>query len=231
MSRDQARKQESFMRVLAERLILPQTVEREDATGYSESAWSSRCAANTGGDRRCQILKNLFPTEQSSETKFRGVAEHIILRRNAVSAQLMNLHVHDVKNSLFLLKDLELEFQANNFSLLPTGVTANGPGVEFQVFVSQALQKQRVKVYDERRQPEHQATLRVQGRRLYYEELHERKVRISPVPSMAALAVKARRAHLKHEELPDPFQDKWWHNFSNECVTFQSRIQLLGYGD
>ncbi|CAE7674021.1 NTF2 [Symbiodinium microadriaticum] len=227
MMQEQSRTQQSFMRILGERLILPQTVEREDATGYAESEWSRRCAEKTGGDRRCQILKYLYPNEQNSEQKFRGVAAHIILRSNGISAQLMGFHVHDVKNSLFLLKDLELEFQAGNFSLLPTGVTANGPGAEFQVFVSESLRPHRVKVYQKGREVKEQATLRVQGRRLKYSHLHEQKVRLNPVPSMSALAAKARRAHLKHNELPDPFKEEWWHNFTAGCGTFADRIQLL----
>ena len=160
----------------------------------------------------CAVLSQVCRVKPVvAAARFPAVAEHIVPKGQATVAANWGFHCTDKRNGIFLLRDLELKYQAGRLSLIPTE-PAKDDEVKLQIYVSDSLKSEQIftRGQGQAKQPVQGVLPDGDGRAhsLCFGDLHNRTIRLSPAPYMRALFLKADMAHKKCPELPNPFDLK-----------------------
>lgn len=166
----------------------------------------------------CAILSSLYPHLQRYARPtdwrpyFAAVAEHIYPKRGADEASKhLRLNVWDPANGIFLIRDLELKYQAGDLMILP--LRHDLQGFPLKIYVKEDLRGQyilhqgkdgnlsgeRVQVWNKR---EH-------WKDLTFGDLHQKVFRMPKRPSMRSLFSKAMASRHRNAELPNPLSPEW----------------------
>ena len=162
----------------------------------------------------CCVLSSLFAKMDhgglgtvSFERWCFAVCEHIIPRKDADVARKLGFGKDDPQNGLPLFGHLEKTYQAGCWSLMPAD--QSGFFVEFTIYVSDELRHETFKYRDGTvvaACPMHRSYSYYSrsNEELTFGHLHGKTIRMQKHPYARSLFVKAKMAHSRHQELPNP---------------------------
>ena len=194
-----------------------QAVSEDVVTQLTDGTFNET-ARELYGTSSCVILGQLFSSSTHEQEKycsrfFRAVAEHIVPKAQWTVAVNWGFQATDARNALFLLKHVELKYQAGHLSLIPDQfqAPAGEDRVRLVVEISKAHMDTIIR-YKGHRDGEYYDQP-VWGRKngvgeltmLRFGDLHGETISVHPRPHMRALFLKADMAHRQHPELTSPF--------------------------
>ena len=174
----------------------------------------------------CAVLSQVCEVKPADAASlFPAVAEHIVPQGQAAVASNWGFHYTDKRNGIFLLRDLELKYQAGRFSLIPVEPPKND-SVRLRVWVSNELKSE--PICDKRQGTREQVRGVLRGS--YYRQpltfgvLDRCVICLKPAPYMRALFLKADMAHKKCPELPNPFDDDVKSRYIDGCHAMKEEL-------
>eukprot|EP00971_Amphidinium_carterae_P338962 6476530-Amphidinium_carterae.1 len=177
--------------------VLCSLIEEEAATS-THASWEQKSAdfrqrmilhygqPCVDGIPSCTILHQFDPTLSRSagyyRNKIEAVAEHIFPKRDSQKADdHWEFDVWDAANGIFLLKDLELKFQAGKWVLIPDRLEPEleSPYV-FKVHVLESLRRTCITYYDQMRRPAERAKVKDNhGKVIRYSDIHNLEIKLT----------------------------------------------------